>query len=198
MNDFFLATNRSITDTFLGEVVEVRQIQMKDFDQWLIHAEPIKQALKGKDHSDEILAEAIQANILNSVLMCHVVTSFDHETLFAIAQVEMPEFIKLVKLVLQVNQAYFAEEKKRPGRAKKVQADDSATWFDSFQYLISMGHSHNDIMQMTYGAFERYLKAAQKNERQKLAAISNAVRSAHHASAKEFKRYFEELTAQQL
>lgn len=194
MNDFFLATNRCITDTFLGEVVEVRQIQMKDFDQWLIHAELIKQALKGKDHSDEILTEVIQTNILSSVLMCHAVTGVSHDALFVTAQTEMVEFIKLVKLVLKVNQAYFSEEKKRPGRAKKVRADESATWFDSFQYLVSMGHNHNDIMQMTYGAFERYLKAAQKIERQKLAAISNAVRSAQHASAKEFQRYFDGLT----
>lgn len=194
MNDFFLATNRSMTEMLLGEAVEVRQIQMKDFDQWVIHAEPIKQALIGKNDSDEILSEMVQSNVLHCVMLCATVTSLKHDMLFAMAQVEMLEFIKLVKLVLAVNQAYFIEEKKRPGRTKKAQEDKTATWFDSFQYLISMGHSHSDIMQMTYGAFERYLKAAQKSERQKLAAISNAVRSAQHASAKEFKRYFKELT----
>ena len=194
MNDFFLATNRCITDTFLDEAVEVRQIQMKDFDQWLIHAEPIKQALKDKDHSDEILTEVVQSHVLHSVLLCSLVTDQKVEPLFAMAQVEQGEFVKLLKTVLSVNKAYFVEEKKRPGQNRRSQKNDESTWFDSFQYLISMGHSHNDIMQMTYGAFERYLKAAQKNERQKLAALSNAVRSAQHASQKEFKRYFEELT----
>ena len=35
MNDFFLATNRSIKIPVLGNDVEVRQIQMKDFG-WCI------------------------------------------------------------------------------------------------------------------------------------------------------------------
>jgi len=47
MNDFFLETNRSIK---INDI-EVRQIQMKDFDTWAIHTEPLKNFIKDQNHS---------------------------------------------------------------------------------------------------------------------------------------------------
>lgn len=55
---FFLATNRSIN----VNDIEVPQIQMKDFDIWATHAEVIKNFIKDKDHSDEILTELFKAH----------------------------------------------------------------------------------------------------------------------------------------
>lgn len=187
MNDFFLATNRSIT---VNEI-EVRQIQMKDFDTWATHAEPIKQFLKNKNHSDEVLTELFAAHGMQVISAIACVTDLDSESLFKLASDEQ-SFKELLKAVLIVNQAYFKPEKPKRGAKKNTQADES-TWFDSFQFLISAGHHPDSIMNMTYGAFEQYLKAAQKNQRSQLQYLSSVIRSAHHANAKEFKKFFEEL-----
>ncbi|WP_349929469.1 hypothetical protein ABJ384_05890 [Acinetobacter sp. A1-4-2] len=186
MNDFFLATNRSIK---VNEI-EVRQIQMKDFDTWATHAEPIKQFLKDKNHSDEVLTELFAAHGVQVISAITCVTDLDNQSLFKLASDEQ-RFKELLKTVLIVNQAYFKPEKLKRG-ATKAQADES-TWFDSFQFMVSMGHQHSEIMEMTYGAFEQYLKSVQKNQRSQLQYLSSVIRSAHHANAKEFKKFFEEL-----
>jgi len=59
--------------------------------------------------------------------------------------------------------------------------------------LISAGHTHTEIMNMTYGTYTEYLKSAQKDYRNKLAALTSVVRSAQHASAKELKKFLEDL-----
>lgn len=187
MNDFFLATNRSIA----VNDIEVRQIQMKDFDTWATHAEPIKQFLKNKNHSDEVLTELFAAHGMQVVSTIACVTDLDNQSLFNLVSDEHA-FKELLKTVLLVNQAYFKYEKPKRGAKKNTQTDES-TWFDSFQFLVSMGHQHSEIMEMTYGAFEQYLKAAQKNQRSQLQYLSSVIRSAHHANAKEFKKFFEEL-----
>lgn len=186
MNDFFLATNRSIA----VNDIEVRQIQMKYFDTWATHAEPIKQFLKDKNHSDEVLTELFAAHGVQVISAITCVTDLDNESLFKLASDEQ-RFKELLKAVLIVNQAYFKYEKPKRG-ATKAQTSE-ATWFDSFQFLVSMGHQHSEIMEMTYGAFEQYLKSAQKNQRSQLQYLSSVIRSAHHANAKEFKKFFEEL-----
>lgn len=185
MNDFFLATNRSIK----VNDIEVRQIQMKDFDIWAAHAEVLKNFIKDKDHSDEILNELFRAHGAQVISTIVCVTDLDNEALFKLAADEQ-DFKELLKAVLLVNQAYFKYEK--PKRAAKKSATES-TWFDSFQYLISAGHLPDDIMNMTYGAFDQYLKSAQKDHKNKLQYLSSVIRSAHHANAKEFKKFFEEL-----
>jgi hypothetical protein len=185
MNDFFLATNRFIAVNDL----EVRQIQMKDFDTWATHAEPIKQFLKDKNHSDEILTELFAAHGVQVISTIACITNLDNQSLFKLASDEQA-FKQLLKAVLLVNQAYFKYEKPKRGANKQ---NTESTWFDSFQFLISAGHHPDSIMNMTYGAFEQYLKAAQKNQRSQLQYLSSVIRSAHHANAKEFKKFFEEL-----
>lgn len=186
MNDFFLATNRSIK----LQDIEVRQIQMKDFDIWATHAEVIKNFLKDKDHSVEILTELFTDHGVQVISTMACVTDLDNESLFKLATDEQ-KFKQLLKAVLSVNHTYFKYEKPKPG-AKKTQTSES-TWFDSFQYLISAGHRHEDIMNMTYGAFDQYLKSAQKDHKNKLQYLSSVIRSAHHANTKEFKKFFEGL-----
>lgn len=185
MNDFFLATNRSIA----VDDIEVRQIQMKDFDIWATHAEVIKNFIKDRDYSDEILNELFSAHGVQVISTIACVTDLDNESLFKLAADEQ-KFKQLLKTVLSVNHAYFKHEK--PKHTAKKQAVES-TWFDSFQYLISAGHRHEDIMNMTYGAFEQYLKSAQKDHKNKLQYLSSVIRSAHHANTKEFKKFFEGL-----
>ena len=185
MNDFFLATNRSIT----LDDIEVRQIQMKDFDIWATHAEVIKNFIKDRDYSDEILNELFSAHGVQVISTIACVTDLDDESLFKLATNEQ-KFKQLLKAVLNVNHAYFKYE--TPKHTAKKQAIES-TWFDSFQYLISAGHRHEDIMNMTYGAFDQYLKSAQKDHKNKLQYLSSVIRSAHHANTKEFKKFFEGL-----
>jgi len=190
MNDFFLATNRSIKIPVVDTNIEVRQIQMKDFDVWATHAEVLKNFIKDKDHSDEILTELFKAHGIQVISTMACVTDLDDDSLLKLA-INEQEFKQLLKAVLNVNHAYFKYEKPKRGSNKNTQTE--STWFDSFQYLISAGHRHEDIMNMTYGAFDQYLKSAQKDHKNKLQYLSSVIRSAHHANAKEFKKFFEEL-----
>ena len=164
MNDFFLATNRSIK----LKDIEVRQIQMKDFDQWLKHAEVLKNFIKDKDHSDEILTELFRTHGVQVILTIACVTNLNQKAIFDLTSDEQT-FKELLKAVLLVNQAYFKYEKPKRGIKKK----DDSTWFDSFQFLVSMGHQHSEIMEMTYGAFQGYVKAANKLYKQGI--FNNAV-----------------------
>src|SRR5690554_3111937 len=164
MNDFFLATNRSIK----LKDIEVRQIQMKDFDQWLKHAEVLKNFIKDQNHSDEILTELFKAHGVQVISTIACVTNLNQKAIFDLAADEQT-FKELLKAVLLVNQAYFKYEKPKRGVKKK----DDSTWFDSFQFLVSMGHQHSEIMEMTYGAFQGYVKAANKMYKQGI--FNNAV-----------------------
>ena len=106
MNDFFLATNRSIKISVLGNDVEVHQIQMKDFDIWVTHAEVLKNFIKGRDYSDEILTELFAAHTIQVISTIACVTDITKESLLKIA-VNEQEFKQLLKTVLNVNHAYF-------------------------------------------------------------------------------------------
>ncbi|OTG62846.1 hypothetical protein B9T29_06395 [Acinetobacter sp. ANC 3903] len=187
MNDFFLATNRSIA----VNDIEVRQIQMKDFDTLAAHAEPIKQFLKDKDHSDEILTELFAAHGMQVISTIACVTDLDNQSLFKLASNEQA-FKQLLKTVFLVNQAYFKYEKPKHG-AIKAQTSE-ATWFDSFQFLVSMGHQHSEIMEMTYGAFDGYVKAASKMHRQGIINSAVAARVAQ-ADKKGFETFKKDMSS---
>jgi len=189
MNDFFLAANRSIT----VNDVEVHQIQMKDFDQWAVHAERVKGFLKGKDYSDEILTQLFKAHSIEVLGMCRLATKLPATSLIDLATTSEQQFKEVLSAVLQVNGAYFKEDQPKRRNKKQAAKDNDSTWFDSFQLLISSGHTHTEIMNMTYGTYSEYLKSAQKDYRNKLAALTSVVRSAQHASAKELKKFLDEL-----
>lgn len=189
MNDFFLAANRSIT----VNGVEVNQIQMKDFDQWAVHAEKLKSFLKGKNYSDEILTELFKAHSIEVLGMCSLATKLPAASLIDLANTSEQQFKEVLSAVLQVNGAYFKEDQPKRRNKKQAAKDNDSTWFDSFQLLVSAGHTHTEIMNMTYGAYSEYLKSAQKDYRNKLAALTSVVRSAQHASAKELKKFLDEL-----
>lgn len=165
MNDFFLATNRSIK----VNDIEVRQIQMKDFDTWAMYAEVLKNFIKDQNHSNEILNTLFKAHGVQVISTMACVTDLDHESLVELAADEQG-FKDLLKAVFLVNQAYFKYEKPKRGIKKP---DTESTWFDSFQFLVSMGHQHTEIMEMTYGAFQSYVKAANKLYKQGI--LNNAV-----------------------
>ena len=193
MNDFFIANNRSISTAFLDASVDVRQVQMKDFDLWLSHAEPVKAFLKDKDYSDEILTALFKDHTIAVLTICNMVTDLDSEKLLSQAKESEVKFLNILKAVLTVNQAYFKPQPEKPKMGQKKEVVSDSTWFDSFQFLVSAGHQHQDIMNMTYGAYERYLKAATKDYRSKLQYLTVAIRSAQHADANDFKKFMDEL-----
>ena len=191
MNDFFLATNRSLHAPITDQQIEVRQIQMKNFDTWVSHADVLKNFIQDKEHTPELLTQLFTAHAVQVISVITCVTDLDYEQLLKIAVIE-EDFRQIIIAVLQVNGAYFEYEKPKRS-ARKTDKKVESTWFDSFQLLISAGHRPDDIMNMAYGAFDQYLKAAQKDNKNKLQYLASVIRSAHHANAKEFKKFFDEL-----
>nr|WP_151725691.1 hypothetical protein [Acinetobacter radioresistens] len=189
MNPVRFTANRSIT----VNDVEVHQIQMKDFDQWAVHAEKIKGFLKEKDYSDEVLTQLFKAHSIEVLSICSLATRLPVASLIDLATTSEQQFKEVLSAVLQVNGAYFKEDQPKRRNKKQAAKDNDSTWFDSFQLLISAGHTHTEIMNMTYGAYSEYLKSAQKDYRNKLAALTSVVRSAQHASAKDLKKFLEDL-----
>ncbi|GIT83729.1 hypothetical protein DSM16313_15110 [Acinetobacter seohaensis] len=185
MNDFFLADNRTFQ---IGEI-EVRQIQVKSLDLFCRHAETVKEFLTDKDYSDEILIELFKAHTVEVIQVCVMTTNLEAESIFNVAK-DQALFLGMLRAVLTVNTAYFKPEK--PKRGSKT-SNEKSTWFDSFQYLIESGHRHDDIMNMSYGAYLQYVKAAQRSELRKMRSQVNLMRSAQHAQNREFKKLMEDL-----
>lgn len=195
MNDFFIAANRSLNLEIDDVSLEVRQILMRQFDLWVGAADPIKNTLSNvSDYSDEILKKVIQKHLIECVVMLQLITDLDHQAILKTTE-DQDVFRQLLKTALKANQAYFIDkEQKSKRRKKRTEVDDqSSTWFDSFQLLVSNGHNHESIMNMTYGAFKFYTEAVVKREKQNIATQSNIIRMAHHAAAKQFKSFIDEL-----
>jgi len=195
MNDFFIASNRSLSLEVDDVSLEVRQIQMSQFDLWVGAADPIKNMLGNvSDYSDEILNKLIQKHLIECVVMLQLITDLDHQAILNTAH-DQEVFIQLLEKALKANQPYFVDnEPKSKRRKKRTETNDhGSTWFDSFQLLVSNGHSHDSIMNMTYGAFKLYTEAVVKREKQNIATQSNIIRMAQHAAAKQFKCFVDEL-----
>lgn len=195
MNDFFIASNRSLSLEVDDISLEVRQIQMSQFDLWVGAADPIKNMLGNvSDYSDEILNKLIQKHLIECVVMLQLITDLDHQAILNTAH-DQEVFIQLLEKALKANQPYFVDnEPKSKRRKKRTETNDhGSTWFDSFQLLVSNGHSHESIMNMTYGAFKLYTEAVVKREKQNIATQSNIIRMAQHAAAKQFKSFVDDL-----
>lgn len=195
MNDFFIAASRSLSLEIDDVSLKVRQIQMNQFDLWVGAADPIKNMLGNvNDYSDEILNKLMQKHLIECVVMLQLITDLDHQAILNTAH-DQEVFIQLLQTGLKVNQPYFVDKEPKSKRRKKrgETNDQSSTWFDSFQLLVSNGHSHESIMNMTYGAFKLYTEAVVKREKQNIATLSNIIRMAQHAAAKQFKSFVDEL-----
>ena len=195
MNDFFIAANRSLSLEIDDVSLEVRQILMRQFDLWVGAADPIKNMLGNvSDYSDEILNKLIQKHLIECVVMLRLITDLDHQAILNTAH-DQEVFIQLLQTGLKANQPYFVDKEPKSKRRKKrgETNDQGSTWFDSFQLLISNGHSHDSIMNMTYGSFKLYTEAVVKREKQNIATQSNIIRMAQHAAAKQFKSFVDEL-----
>lgn len=182
MNEFALASSRTVTI----EGVTIRQVAMHQLDQFVQHAHVIREYLRenGPD-------SAIQAFLKHSgatVALLEMLTDIDNAALQKAAN--NPEsFLTLIIGMHQLNAAYFDE---KPSD-EKPDEDSKRTWFDNFQFLIDHGHSNDQIMHYTYGAFLGYLEAAGRASKFQRYGMAEAVRMAQHADARAFEGYSDKL-----
>lgn len=181
MNEFFLASCRS---AFKGEI-EIRQVLVRDFDQWSEFAEPIRSMFNNNFSDEEFIGvfEGLKFQVIMVISLVTNVSDLAPDLLN-----NQDELLDLFKCVIKVNYAYFNQEEN-----KKTDSKEIYTWFDSFQYLISKGHRHKDILDYSYGTFLEYLKAAQRNERNSLLSFGSAVRVSYHADNKGYSEYINEV-----
>ena len=182
MNDFFLLNNESLQHTFIDQKIEVKQIKVKDLNHFAQFADSIK---KLDSYSIETITALVETEIFNIMGLCSLVTSLDPEA-FAKHIANQDAIAELVLKIIQVNEAFFKKEKQQSRSRSEV---NESTWFDSFQYLISCGHRPDEILTMPYGAFLKYIEAAQKNEQKRLNSYAVAMRVANHAKQQDFDKY---------
>ena len=187
MNDFFLLNNESLPHVFIDQNIEIKQIQIKNLNQFAYFADPIKQL---ESYSIETIKPIILTSIIQIMGLCSLVTSLDPET-FSKHIGNQDAIADLILKIIQVNEDFFKKDElpKRPMQQKT----ESASWFYSFQYLISCGHRPDDIMNMSYGAFLKYIEAAQRNERQNIKNTAVAVRMAMNTSEQGWEKSIKQL-----
>ncbi|MGR0306568.1 hypothetical protein [Acinetobacter beijerinckii] len=187
MNDFFIANNESLPHTFIDQKIEVKQIQVKNLDRFSVYAVKIKDALES--YSIEAITPLIEPQMLNIMGLVAMVTTLSPKT-FIENTAQTKAIAELVLKIIEVNEAFFKKEKKQ-SRAKKD--TNEVSWFHSFAYLIKNGHRHDEIMNMTYGAFMHYLKEAQSLERQQIKSYAIATRVANNAKQQGWDKYIKQL-----
>ena len=187
MNDFFLLNNESLPHVFIDQNIEIKQIQIKNLNQFAYFADPIKQL---ESYSVETIEPLIETNIIQIMGVFSLVTTLDAEY-FTKQLGNTSDIAKLILKIIEVNEDFFKKDElpKRPIQQKA----ESASWFYSFQYLISCGHRPDDIMNMSYGAFLKYVEAAQRNERQNIKNTAVAVRIAMNTSKQDWEKSIKQL-----
>lgn len=66
---------------------------------------------------------------------------------------------ELVLKIIEVNEAFFKKEE------KETDSKDSS-WFEAFAYLTNYGHRQDEVMNMSCGAFLKYLIAGHRVDHQ--------------------------------
>ncbi|ENV64259.1 hypothetical protein F949_01648 [Acinetobacter junii NIPH 182] len=184
MNDFFLLNNESLPYVFVDQNIEIKQILVKDLNHISQFAGPIK---KLESYSVETITPLIQTNILQIMGVVSLTTSLDPNSFSE--QLENAVVIaNLLLKIIEVNNDVF---KKEP----KSENEKGSSWFKAFSYLINHGHRHDEILNMTYGAFLKYLNAAQAIERQQIKSYAIATRVANNAKQQGWDKYLKQLNS---
>lgn len=190
MNDFFLAEGRSISVPIGKSEITVQQFKMHNLDVWFPAAIAVKTFLEKKDYSDEILTQLFKEHGMHVLHLLELTTGKKQAELMQYVDDEQG-FKLLIKTMLEVNVGYFKEPKPRQ-RTKS--GDEQSSWFNAFQFLADHGHQHSEIMQMSYGCFVNYLKAAQKVYLDDKKLHANVIRAAQHSDKKGFEKFQAELS----
>lgn len=188
MNDFFIASNRPVK---VGEL-SVHQLQMHNFDEWSGAAQVIKDFLS--NHPNETAQMIFDAHSFESTQLIANCLKYSLEQIIDLFKKQDELNVLLLDAVIKVNDAFFSEPK--PKHRDDVDPRKKCSWFDVFQLIASNGHTHESIMQMSYGSFRHYLKAAQKAERMKMRNLAIATR-AQNAINKKFNEFIKSLEKDQ-
>ena len=182
MNDFFLLNNESLPYVFVDQNIEIKQILVKDFNRFAQYSGPIK---KLESYSVETITPLIQTNMLQIMGVVSLTTSLDPNSFSE--QLENAVVIaNLLLKIIEVNNDVFKKEHKNEN-------EKGSSWFKAFSYLINHGHRHDEILNMTYGAFIKYLNAAQAIERQQIKSYAIATRVAKNAKQQGWDKYLKQL-----
>ncbi len=182
MNDFFLLNNESLPYVFVDQNIEIKQILVKDLNRFSQFSGPIK---KLESYSVETIKPLIQTNMLQIMGVVSLTTSLDPNS-FSEQLEKIVAIADLVLKIIEVNNDVF---KKEP----KSKNEKGSSWFKAFSYLVSHGHRHDEILNMTYGAFMNYLKEAQALERQQIKSYAIATRVANNAKQQGWDKYLKQL-----
>lgn len=193
MNEFALASNRTITLSLGEHLVEVRQVVMAEFDQFVGPAHTIKTALDalptdGKDQT--VIIQTFLSNSAETTQLLVMLTNLTVQQLNELVEADPLNLAQLVYAMHALNTAFF-DEVVKPQR--KIQDNKKSTWWDGFQFLISQGHRHSEIMQYSYGAYLGYMDAAGKSFRHNLRVQANMYRTAQHANKQGMDKFNREL-----
>ncbi|ENV46182.1 hypothetical protein P255_02985 [Acinetobacter brisouii CIP 110357] len=192
MNDFFFANNAHLI-VQLDEPIAVHQIRMKHFDDFVQQAESIKEFLKHKKITDDLVAEVTGQYFNNCLGMIRLVIDKNDQYIADLVHNPVHVFI-LTKAVIQANFAYFDNYEKTQRAKPRVAEKSDVTWFDSFQVLINAGHSHDSIMNMGYGMFMAYIDAVKKQQKYQIYGNASYMRIAFHADKDQFEKFSEDVT----
>lgn len=187
MNDIFLAANNTLKMTFIGQQIEVRQLRVRDLNALATIGGQVKSAL-ANDLSN--IDNALDEQLLACLQLCSALTGLSLKVLIDSFSTNYEEVKSLVQSMIKINAAYFIDTEEEI-KQRKSQKQSDATWFDTFQFLISQGHRHDDIMNMSYGAFRAYIKAAQRTQGNDLMLQANAIRVAQHADKRGFAKFID-------
>ena len=187
MNDFFLLNNESLPYEFIDQNIEIKQIQVKNLNRFGQFAVPIK---KVESYSVETITPIINTDMIQIMGVLSLATTLDAKYFTDILK-NTSAIAELILKVIEVNEDLFKKEElsKRP----VLQETESASWFNSIQYLVTAGHRPDDILNMSYGAFLKYIEAAQRNERQNIKNTAIAVRMAMNSSKEEWDKSIKQL-----
>lgn len=191
MNEFALASNRTITLPLGEQLVEIRQVVMAEFDQFVGSAHIIKTALDAlpKDKDNTAIIQAFLSNSAATTQLLIMLTSLNVEQIGTMTENDPASIMQLIFTLYSLNTAFF-DEVVKPQRKTDNKKN---TWFDGFQFLISQGHRHSEIMQYTYGAYLGYMDAASKSYRHNLRVQAGMIRTAHHANKQQMDKFCREL-----
>ncbi|WP_336043893.1 hypothetical protein [Acinetobacter junii] len=184
MNDFFLLNNESLPYVFVDQNIEIKQILVKDLNRFAQFSGPIK---KLESYSVETITPLIQTNMLQVMGAVSLTTSLDPNC-FSEHLENTVAIADLLLKIIEVNNDVF---KKEP----KSENEKGSSWFKAFSYLINHGHRHDEILNMTYGAFIKYLNAAQAIERQQIKSYAIATRVANNAKQQGWDKYLKQLNS---
>jgi hypothetical protein len=116
MNDFFLLNNESLPHVFIDQNIEIKQIQVKNLNQFAYFADPIKQL---ESYSIETIEPLIMSNIIQIMGVLSLVTTLDAEY-FTKQLGNTSDIAKLILKIIEVNEDFFKKDELPHGVRKRL------------------------------------------------------------------------------